>query len=175
MLLENVKAARREGGLVVHKQCRAARRPAYRVGCPTCTRPPRRCAARLRSPPAPSPHAQPSKVRCNRQRSRPRAPRGSALDGPELPFFDCACWCRHARASGATRLPAPRSNRRAERLGQTRAVNPVFPGLRWLQAAKPADGMLPACGVIAPHAGYSYSVRAAVPLPSGPLHSCALA
>jgi hypothetical protein len=51
--------------------------------------------------------------------------------------------------------------------GQLRAVNPFVPGLRWLQAAKPADGMLPACGVIAPHAGYSYSVRAAAPLPSG--------
>lgn len=28
---------------------------------------------------------------------------------------------------------------------------------RWLQAVTPADRLLPACGVIAPHAGYSYS------------------
>ena len=30
---------------------------------------------------------------------------------------------------------------------------------RWLQAVTPATGLLPACGVIAPHAGYSYSVN----------------
>jgi len=29
---------------------------------------------------------------------------------------------------------------------------------RWLQAVAPAGELLPACGVIAPHAGYSYSV-----------------
>ena len=91
-------------------------------------------------------------------RTGPGCHRTSVHDGTVIPDA-------HKRTSGATRLPAPRSNRRAERPAQTRAVNPVCPDLRWLQAAKPADGMLPACGVIAPHAGYSYSVRAAAPLP----------
>jgi hypothetical protein len=58
--------------------------------------------------------------------------------------------------------PASAAQQQARRAPRTNSrCKPFSSGLRWLQAAKPADGMLPACGVIAPHAGYSYSVRAA--------------